>query len=257
MGEGESEYQVGRKKHVAVENIEEGDLVSKLLPRMMEEHRERYKFTVDFVRKNFPMDGNKLTILNIASARGYGNNILEEGLPGNRIIGIELGGEYVRKAHEKYPKTNFIQANAIHLPFEDGVKDGSVDMAVAFEIAEHLPREDQGKLLKEISRVLKSGGRAIVSVPEPYSGGLGKNIHHLHEPNIDEMKGYIEGSGMEIVEVLGQMGVSPKIAEKMKKLNKFTAIWPIFAWGPSRDVSVREIPNEEVALTHIFVLSKP
>lgn len=240
------------KKPFIVENIEPDDrLIKRLFPNMLGEHIARYRYAAECVRLIPPMD-RKINILDIASARGYGSDILKKELPNGNVFGMEYKRDYVEKAHKKYPEPNFLQGDARAIPFADE----SMDLVTAFEIIEHLPRKDQQNFLKEIFRVLKKDGKAVVSIPEPYSGGIGSNAYHLHEPSQEEMQKYIERAGLKTVETLGQICVSPIQAKRMKALNKVVPVWPIFAWGPSRDITVRNVPEGELALTHIFVLKK-
>ena len=59
--------------------------------------------------------------------------------------------------------------------------DGSVDLVVSFETLEHLP--EPRRLLAEARRVLRPGGRIIVSVPNDWTDETGRDPspQHLHE----------------------------------------------------------------------------
>lgn len=48
------------------------------------------------------------------------------------------------------------------LPFSDG----SVDEVVMYQVLEHIPQYEVGKMVSDISRVLAAGGAFIVSVPD-------------------------------------------------------------------------------------------
>ena len=67
----------------------------------------------------------------------------------------------MRTEGEIPPATSFIalQANALALPF----RSGAFDRVVASEVLEHIPRDETA--MSEITRVLKPGGRAAVTVP--------------------------------------------------------------------------------------------
>jgi len=72
-------------------------------------------------------------------------------------------------------------ANATRLPFAGG----SFDAVVAGELIEHLTPVDVDKALAEIRRVLKPGGRLLMTTPNPDSvklrllGGSVLDSHHL------------------------------------------------------------------------------
>ena len=77
----------------------------------------------------------------------------------NDVVALDIIKEYLRiNVH-----ANKILADARNLPFTDE----SFATVVATEILEHLEHPD--KAVKEIKRVLKNNGRAIISVPNRYS----------------------------------------------------------------------------------------
>lgn len=79
------------------------------------------------------------------------------------MIGVELARRRVERARQKFlerqQKGCFIQGDGEALPFRDGVMDG----IILTEVLEHIP--DDEKVLRELTRVLKPGGRVILSVP--------------------------------------------------------------------------------------------
>jgi len=256
------------KKTAVIENLDPADpLLRVALPKIIEEHVDRYKLVAKHLNDRV---SEKLTIIDTASGRGYGSAILAHDFPNAKIVeGIEIGEEYARKALKKYAGENekslgFIQADVTKLP----VKSNSADIITGFEITEHIDRELQEQYIRELYRVLKPGGVAFVSIPYRYSfetnakgetirSGSFTNPHHLYEPTRDEMKDLFSNAGLAITEELGQITVPPEQAEMIRKMNKIVPIWPIFAWHPGQDVSVKPIPKGQVALTHIFVLNKP
>lgn len=78
----------------------------------------------------------------------------------SRIVGIDFSEGLLKKAYKKMSLENItnlklIQADAACIPFEDN----SFDMVFSFSTLEYI--EDQGVVLREMQRVLKSGGFAI------------------------------------------------------------------------------------------------
>lgn len=57
--------------------------------------------------------------------------------------------------------TKFVEGSVFSLPFIDG----AFDAACLFDVIEHLPRGSEAKTLREIGRVLKSGGKLYFSTP--------------------------------------------------------------------------------------------
>ncbi len=62
-----------------------------------------------------------------------------------------------------YPKgAKFVQGDILDLPF----KDNYADYIECLEVLEHLPWRDVERAVKEIYRVLKPGGKAVLMVPD-------------------------------------------------------------------------------------------
>lgn len=260
MGEGGAFFE-GLRRRVAVENLDPGDRLLKLLtPGMIVEHIQRYRFASGL----FPA-GSK--ILDLASGRGYGASILSEG--NCKVVGLDLGRHYVKKAAEKYgKKAEFGAADVRKLP----INSGSIDGATAFEITEHLDKDDQSELIKEIARVLKSGGTAVISIPYQYSSGPISNPHHLYEPSKEEMLKMIDEAGLVVkTPIYGQVITREEKARFLRsRLNKpFNSktfqYWMRGEHGREELANffkVQEMPEEDknsgkVALTNIFVVGKP
>lgn len=254
------------KKPFLIENMDPSDFLPKvMLPNIMPEHVARYKFA----KKYYPELANQeINILDIASGRGYGSDILKKEFPKATVIGVEFKGEYATKAHQKYggkeESPNFLQADARRIP----LKDSSMDVVTAFEIIEHLPKTDQASFMQEIARVLKPGGVAFISFPyrtsfetnknnETVRSGPGSNPYHLYEPLPDEVEQYMVGSKLEVLGKFGQIMYSKRNANMMRKVNKIIPVWPFFAWGPKRDVSVTNVAEGKVSNTNIYVVKKP
>lgn len=240
-------------KTIAIENLEPNDLFLRLtFPKMIKEHLVRYHFAVRTMREYFDQT-NQITVLDVACGRGYGTNILKTGSDNGKVMGIDIKFPYAKKAHQKYEEIQFITGDAAQLP----VAKETADVLVSFETVEHLPKEAQPEFIKEIYRVLKPGGIAIVSITYPYSlPGLGANPRHLHEPTSEELKKLFANNNLELKDQFGQIFVKPEQAEKAKKLNKIIPIWPIFAWNLFRNVEIGKVPKDSIALTNIYVFQK-
>jgi len=80
-----------------------------------------------------------------------------------KIIGTELEEKDLETAR-KYTtseKIEFKVGSAIKLPFPDN----SFDTVVSWEVVEHIPKNTEDKMFKEVTRVLKSGGSFYLSTP--------------------------------------------------------------------------------------------
>ncbi len=139
-------------------------------------------------------------VLDVASGEGYGAALLAQ--TARSVIGVEVSAEAVAHAAEAYrqPNLRFLEGDARHLPLDDA----SVDTVVSFETIEHLYEHDQ--FLAEVRRVLRPGGRFIVSSPERdiYSpSGSSANPYHVRELTRAEFSALLRDSFAH-VRLLGQ-----------------------------------------------------
>jgi len=96
-------------------------------------------------------------ILDIGTSTGTNLRLLRE-LGFTRGEGLDASAEAVRWCAEKgYGKVT--QGDVCALPFDDA----SFDLVLATDIIEHV--DDDGAALREIRRVLKPGGRVLITVP--------------------------------------------------------------------------------------------
>lgn len=106
-----------------------------------------------------PTDGQ--TILDCGCGRGFYLKMLRH-LGGARLFGVDLELPYLRKAHRNtadLPAILVSNASIYELPFPDG----TFDAVILSEILEHVERDVDA--LREVRRVLKPGGLALITVP--------------------------------------------------------------------------------------------
>lgn len=86
---------------------------------------------------------------------------------GHNVVGLDLSPSMVAAARKADPGGEYLVASAAELPFEDG----AADLAVAFMTL--MDMDDMPGGLREIARVLVSGGTLIAPVTHPLnSAGL-------------------------------------------------------------------------------------
>ena len=134
------------------------------------EHLHRYLLARQLARG--------LDVLDVASGEGYGSAFIAQ--TARSVIGVELDPTSVAHAARSYqaPNLHFVEGDARALP----VHDASVDLVVSFETIEHFHEHEP--FLSEIRRVLRPGGRLLISSPERdvYSpAGSTPNPFHVHE----------------------------------------------------------------------------
>lgn len=90
--------------------------------------------------------------------------------------------EALEKLRTRYPSGKFIGTN---IPPLTALADNSYDVVVTFQVIEHI--EDDHLFLKEIQRVLRPGGMALVTTPNRKLS-LTRNPWHVREYLVDELK---------------------------------------------------------------------
>ncbi len=77
------------------------------------------------------------------------------------IIGVDTNASDLSNARAEVPKADFLEASALNLPLSDKL----FDIAVMWDVLEHLPRRTEEVALQEINRVLKDKGTLFLSTP--------------------------------------------------------------------------------------------
>lgn len=112
-------------------------------------------------------------LLEIGCGTGRGLEILVNSA--DHYTGIDKYKSLTDELQEKYPQADF---KSMHIPPLTGIKDNSFDTVVSFQVIEHI--KDDESFLKEIYRVLKPGGKAIISTPNKKMT-LTRNPWHVRE----------------------------------------------------------------------------
>ncbi len=81
--------------------------------------------------------------------------------PAVRLAGVDINSSAIPKASLRVPNAEIYHAGAESLPFPDA----SFQYVTCFEVLEHLPAELRPAAFREMHRVLKPGGRLVLTVP--------------------------------------------------------------------------------------------
>lgn len=140
---------------------------------------------------------------------------------------------------QKYPNFNFINTNVP--PFEN-INDNSFDTVVCFQVIEHIANDNF--FVKEIARVLKPNGRAIISTPN-IDLTLSRNPWHEREYKPNQLKDLL-AKNFKSVDCQGVTG-NEKVFEYYE-LNKKSVQnimkWDIFNLQYLLPASVLRIPYD-------------
>ena len=115
-------------------------------------HLARYEFVLPMVQQSDE-------VLETACGTGYGSRMLSE--KARSVVAIDYSLAALHYARERFaaPNLSHLLMNCHRL----GFADQSFDLIVSFEVFEHL--EDPQRYLSECRRVLRPGGRLVLSTP--------------------------------------------------------------------------------------------
>jgi SAM-dependent methyltransferase len=81
-----------------------------------------------------------------------------------RLIGVDTDAAALEIARRNYPSIEFAHQSGVALPLDER----SADVGILSDVIEHVPRADWSRLMIEIRRVLRPGGRLLFTAP--YAG---------------------------------------------------------------------------------------
>lgn len=141
------------------------------------------------------MDILNKDVLEIGCGNGYGAYLINRGSP-RSYVGLDVMEEQIQIARQRYPQYQFVVQDAT-----DSSRFGaaSKDVAIAFGVLHHIP--GWRKVIDEIKRVLKSGGRLFVEEPRGMDIKLFDFFRWGHPDSdfgINRMEEYLKSRGFTI-----------------------------------------------------------
>lgn len=217
--------------------------------RRSDAHMARYHLAANYIR-----DGD--TVLDSACGMGYGSRLLAWQSGAARVIGVDLDQEAVLYAKENFAQAegriSFKASDVLQLDF---LPDNSIDLFVSFETLEHVPHPD--RLIAEAKRVLRPGGRFIVSVPNLWVNeeGIDPNPYHLHVYDWKRLTKEIQSCFLLEAAYAQAAGGGMKLTTHPRSLFEFSpegappavAEWWL-AVGMKDPVDSKNVPYKETAL---------
>ncbi len=208
-------------------------------------------FTYSRLRLNYlldryiPAEGEGLKLLDVGCGTGY--HLERYKKRGFSIIGVDGSPEMLKQARIANPEIEFQECDVDHIPLEDK----SFDVIMCIEVLRYVP--DIEPCLKEISRLLKPGGIALVTASPILQASLYPLVNKItsskqvgNYTNLKQFfhsKGELEkkfkGAGFSTVEVHGVYGgsinwveqvapgVMPPLLRVWEKVDSLTADAPI------------------------------
>ncbi len=147
-------------------------------------------------------------VLEAGCGEGYGADLIAS--VARRVIAVDYDAATVAHVRSRYPRVDVLAANLAAVP----MPDASVDVVVNFQVIEHL--WDQPQFITECLRLLRPGGRLLMSTPNRITFTPGSdtpvNPFHTRELNAAELRELLADGGFAVE---GMYGVfhGPALAE--------------------------------------------
>jgi SAM-dependent methyltransferase len=167
-------------------------------------------------------------VLEIGTGSGYGIEIISP--VADEFVTVDKFETSALEKIKGHDNVKFIQMN---IPPLVGLEDNSFDFVISFQVIEHIKKDLD--FVKEIHRVLKPGGKFIVTTPNK-TMSISRNPWHIREYKIDELKNMLGKyySSVDSKGVFGNETVMKYYEQNKASVNK-TMRFDIFNfqwWGP-------------------------
>jgi len=158
------------------------------------------------------------TVLEIGCGEGYGISELVKF--SEKYIGVDKFDTFIS---EEIKKNNDIVFHKMEIPPLLNIEANSIDFVVTFQVIEHI--QDDHYFLKEIFRVLKPGGKLLLTTPNKLMS-LSRNPWHIREYTPFEMNDILSKyfAKTQVNGVYGNdlvMEYYKKNKESVKKITRF------------------------------------
>ena len=126
---------------------------------------------LEHVRRITDFIDKKCLVLDLGCGDCYITNVISKK---SDVIGADISQKALKLGKSIYPNLKVLTGSAVSIP----LKKNSVDFVTTSKIIEHLTPDDAEKMLEEIKRVLKSGGKLILSTSNPLN--IWEKILHIY-----------------------------------------------------------------------------
>jgi SAM-dependent methyltransferase len=147
-------------------------------------------------------------VLEAGCGEGYGADLLAE--RARMVLGLDYDEHTTKHVARGYPRVHAIRGNLACLP----VRTSTIDIVANLQVLEHL--WDQEGFLADCARVLRPGGRLLLTTPNRITFSPGRdtpiNPFHTRELAASELRELLVGAGFE-VDLLAGLGHGSRISE--------------------------------------------
>ena len=192
-----------RKNNFSIQEVKKfwnsvADIYESANAKVQGVHDQRYRVAVELIA---PQPG--LRVLNLWSRAGRALSYLRPVFGDGEIVNLEASDRLRGMAQEHFPNEYFGDTDLSNINYPDNY----FDRIVSLETLEHSP--DPAALVKSFFRVLKPGGRAVISLPPPTAEVIlftyelfvknhGEGPHRFL--SYKEMSGYFKAAGFQFVD---------------------------------------------------------
>ena len=160
-------------------------------------------------------------VLDIVGGDGFIASRIKKLYPDIDITVVDIDNPGLQKAKERGIKTIF--SDCLNL---STVKDNSMDVVLGLDLLEHV--EQDGLFIKEMARLLKKGGKFILTTPvekgvsfpfisKANSEKFNKNWGHIRKGySIENLRKLLETSGLKITKTGGYFNILSRYAYWLK-----------------------------------------
>jgi len=167
--------------------------VSPTLDGIRQDHVARYQWADQHI-------GQQARVIDLGCGIGYGSNLLARNA--RRVLGVDRDPETVAYAKQHYGGAEYVAADVINSSY-----DGDFDVAVAFEMIEHLA--DPLPVLKAIP-----AKTLLCSVPnETHFPFKNYRFHHRHYTE-QEFRDLLTEAGWQVLEMKHQVGPESPVSNE-------------------------------------------
>jgi SAM-dependent methyltransferase len=189
-------------------------------------------------------------VLEAGCGEGYGADLFAAG--SRLVCGLDYDELTVRHVAKAYPAVRVVRGNLAALP----LRESTVDIVANLQVIEHL--WDQPGFLLECHRVLRPGGRLLLTTPNRLTFSPGRdtplNPFHTREFDPGELRELVRGAGFE-VEVLLGLGHGPRLRALDATLGgsiidaQVAVVVDQTSWPPELLAAVRSVTVADFVLT--------
>ncbi|MBS1773717.1 MAG: methyltransferase domain-containing protein [Bacteroidetes bacterium] len=153
-------------------------------------------------------------VLDVGCGTGHFADFIAQ--KGFDVVGLEPAKNMISIARELFPKITFVEGISAKIPYPDN----SFDYILAIEVFRYLDKADNEASFKEFHRVLKPGGKILVTqvsrnasdyyyqyyhLTNVFKRMFGKQLHYCYFTNTQEQTEMVKNAGFKNINVFGRM----------------------------------------------------